>query len=532
MTETARRIEIYDTTCRDGTQGEGVSLSLRDKLSLAQRLDDLGVDYIEGGYPLSNPKDAEFFVEIAKLNTRQARIAAFGMTRHRGVKAEDDEGMKALLKTEAPVVAIVGKSSPLHVRQVLQVEPEENLAMIGDSIALMARHGREVFFDAEHFFDGYRDDPQYALQTLGAAVETGATRLILCDTNGGSLPEYIAEVMDAVAEGMPEARLGIHTHNDSGLAVAGALAGVMHGAIQVQGTINGLGERAGNADLTVVVANLVLKCSRECLGPDSLRSLTEISRFVYELANLNLRDTQPFVGRSAFAHKGGMHVHGIRRDTRSYEHVDPAAVGNTRRILISELSGASNIAAKADAKFNIEADRQAQKKVLQRVVELEGEGYQFEAAEASFELLVRKTLGGRWYPGAFWQLDHYRCNIFHQDSEEAETEGVVRMIVAGQDEYTVASGDGPVNALDGALRKALRSHFPCVDTVHLDDYKVRVVDAAAESAAKVRVAIRFHDAEHSFGTVGVSTNIIEASWLALTDAFEYKLLRQMEEPTP
>ena len=524
-----RRIEIYDTTLRDGTQAEGVSLSLEDKLRIAERLDTLGVDYIEGGYPLSNPKDAAFFREVAKRAVRRARIAAFGMTRRRGIPADQDAGMQALLDSNAPVCTLVGKTWDLHVREVLRVAPEENLAMIADSVALCVRHGRQVIYDAEHFFDGYRANPAYALQTLRAALEAGADRLVLCDTNGGSLPEQVGQAVRDVLAALPAARLGIHTHNDSNLAVATSLAAVTAGAMHVQGTINGLGERTGNADLTSIIPNLVLKYGCDCLVEDCLRHLTEVSRFVYEVANLSLRSDQPFVGRSAFAHKGGMHVHAVQRNTSTYEHIDPAVVGNTRRILVSELSGASNIAATAGEKFNILDDREAQKKVLERVVALEAEGYQFEAAEASFELLVRKTLGGAWWPGQFWTLDHFRCNIYRQDDRAAESEGVVRLSINGVTEYTVAEGDGPVNALEGALRKALRPHYPCVDCIHLDDYKVRVVDPIEGTAAKVRVAITFHDEDHDFGTVGVSTNIIEASWLALTDAFEYKLVRQREK---
>jgi len=524
---TTRRIEIYDTTLRDGAQAEGVSLSLEDKLLIAERLDALGVDYIEGGYPLSNPKDAAFFRQIRERNIERAKIVAFGMTRRRGVAAAEDNGMKALLASEAPVCTIVGKSWDLHVTEVLRAEPAENLAMIADSVEFFAKAGREVVYDAEHFFDGYRANRRYAVSTLRAAHDAGASRLVLCDTNGGTLPEYVGEVLDALVAEMPGAKFGVHTHNDSGLAVAAALAAVEHGAVQVHGTINGLGERAGNADLTTVIANLVLKYGYDVLRPDSLGGLTEVSRYVYELANLGQRDHQPFVGRSAFAHKGGMHVHAVQRNSRTYEHIDPAAVGNTRRILVSELSGGTNILAKADARFRLGSDPEALQKILQRVVQLEAEGYLFEAAEASFELLIRKTLGGKWYGRPFWVLDHYRCNILRSNDSEPTTEGVVRILVDGSDEYTVADGDGPVNALDGALRKALRHHYPCVDSIHLDDYKVRVVNAARESAAKVRVAIRFHDEDHTFGTVGVSENIIQASWAALSDAFEYKLLREL-----
>ncbi len=528
MTAPKSYVETYDTTLRDGTQGEGVSLSLEDKLLIAERLDALGVDYIEGGYPLSNPKDTAFFAEIRKRNIRRAKVAAFGMTRRRGVKAADDVGMRALLDSEAPVCTIVGKTWDMHVTEVLRVELDENLRMIAESCKVCADAGREVVYDAEHFFDGRRANPEYTMRTLAAAVEGGASVLSLCDTNGGSMPEWIAEAVRAVREAFPALRVGIHTHNDAAVAVANALAAVRAGAVHVQGTINGLGERCGNADLTSVVPNLVLKYGYRTGLDDSLAALTEASRYVYELANLTLREGQPYVGTSAFAHKGGMHVHAVQRNTTTYEHIDPALVGNTRRILVSELSGASNIAAKAGRKFNIDQDRDAQKRILERVVQLEGEGYQFESADASFELLVRKVLGGAWYDKPFWELDHFRCNILRQDGQPATTEAVVRVRVAGTDEYTVAEGDGPVNALDAALSKALLPHYPAMARLHLDDYKVRVVNAAAETAAKVRVAIRFHDEEHSFGTVGVSENIIEASWLALTDAVEYKLLRDQE----
>lgn len=528
MASEKRYVEVYDTTLRDGTQGENVSLSLEDKLLIAERLDALGVDYIEGGYPLSNPKDAAFFQQVAGRNIRRAKITAFGMTRRRGVKAAEDTGMRALIDSGAPVCTIVGKTWDLHVEQVLRVDLDENLRMIAESCEVCARAGREVIYDAEHFFDGYRANPAYAVRTLQAALDGGAARLVLCDTNGGSLPEFVAEcVCDALAR-LPRAKLGIHTHNDSGLAVANSLAAIVHGAVHVQGTINGLGERCGNADLTTVVPNLVLKYGFDCGMGESLRSLTEVSRYVYELANLNMRENQPFVGLSAFAHKGGMHVHAVQRNTSTYEHVNPELVGNTRRILVSELSGASNIAAKAGAKFHIDQDRDAQKRILERVMELEAEGWQFESADASFELLVRRTLGGQWYPGALWELDHFRCNILRQNGHPATTEGVVRLKVGGRDEYTVAEGDGPVNALDAALRKALSRHYPAIDALHLDDYKVRVVNATAETAAKVRVLIRFHDGEHSFSTVGVSENIIEASWLALVDAIEYTLLREAD----
>ena len=524
-----KQVEIYDTTLRDGTQAEGVSLSLEDKLLIAEALDRLGVDYIEGGYPLSNPKDEAFFSEIRKKKLKNARVAAFGMTRHKGIKASEDEGMKVLLASEAPVVTLVGKSWDMHVREVLRVSLDENLAMIRDSVEIMAKAGRCAIYDAEHFFDGWRANPEYAIKTLRVAHEAGAACLVLCDTNGGSLPEQISTCLDAAATALPDANFGIHCHNDAGLAVANSLAAVLHGAMQVQGTINGIGERCGNADLTTIIPNLALKYGYKCLRPGSLVNLTEVSRFVYEVANLNLREYQPFVGAAAFAHKGGMHAHAVARNTSTYEHMDPALVGNARRILVSELAGTSNIAAKAPKKFNIAEDRAAQKKILNALMELENQGYQFEAAEASFDVLIRKTLGGEWYR-KLWQLDHYRCVISKQDDQASNTEATVKMVVDGEMRHVVAEGDGPVDSLYRALRTALKDKYPQVDDLHLVDYKVRVVNTAAETAAKVRVVIDWHDAsgEAYFGSVGVSENIIDASWLALADAVEYKLLTSIE----
>jgi 2-isopropylmalate synthase len=523
------RIRIYDTTLRDGSQGEGVNFSLQDKLLITARLDELGIDYIEGGYPLSNPKDEAYFREVRDLDLSHARVAAFGMTRRRDIAAEDDPGMKSLAGARSPVITVVGKSWDLHAREVLGVSLEENLRMIADSVAFLAAapHGPEVVYDAEHFFDGYKKNPDYALKTIRAAADSGASWIVLCDTNGGTLPEQIAEAVDAVRTAV-SVPIGIHTHNDGELAVANTLAAVRHGATQVQGTINGIGERCGNVDLCSVIANLGLKYEGyDLLRPGSLVHLTEVSRYVYELANLNFRNGQPFVGASAFAHKGGMHVHGIRKLVSSYEHIDPMLVGNERRVLVSELSGRSNIAEKL-AEHGLDHDSALMARVLGRVQDLENEGYQFEAADASFVLLVEK-LAGR-YRNWFERL-HYHVSVEARDGGEPITEATVKLRIGDTIEHTVSEGDGPVNALDGALRKALDPHFPRLREMNLVDYKVRVINARAGTAARVRVVIESRDKDSVWGTVGVSENVIEASWLALVDAFDHKLSKDDRQTT-
>jgi 2-isopropylmalate synthase len=526
----ARRIEIYDTTLRDGTQGEGFNLSLQDKLSIAKKLDDLGVDYIEGGFPLSNPKDQAFFKDVRELKLKNAKVAAFGMTRRRGIEPEDDEGMKALLGAETPVVTIVGKSSEFHATKVLSVTVEENLKMIGDSVRLMRQAGRQVVYDAEHFFDSYRANPQYAIQTLLSAQEAGASVLCLCDTNGGSMPELIYEAVEAVKR-QTSVAVGIHTHNDSGVAIANAMAAIRAGASHAQGTINGVGERCGNMDLLPLIANLKLKYNLDCLRPNTLAHLTEVSRYVYETANMNLVAGQPYVGTSAFAHKGGMHVHAVQKDSSTYEHVSPESVGNTRKILISELSGVSNIATKAGKKFNLENDKATLRSVLEKVQDLENQGYQFEAAEASFELLVRKQVG-RYRK--FFDLEHYRVIVFKTDSSTPVAEASVKLRLDEQHEHRVAEGDGPIAALDAALRRALKARYPQIAGVHLIDYKVRVINSKDETSAAVRVVIESRrdvgdGTKEIFGTIGVSGNIIDASWQALVDAYEYHLIHVEEE---
>ena len=511
------RIQLYDTTLRDGSQGEGVNFSLQDKLTITQRLDELGFDYIEGGYPLSNPKDEEYFQRVAELPLRHAKVCAFGMTRRKGVTAAEDIGMQALIRSRAPVCTIVGKTWDLHVTEVLRVSLEENLAMIRDSIAYVKSQGREAIYDAEHCFDGWKANPDYALQTLRAAAEAGADMIVMCDTNGGTLPAQIAEFVAALRQQV-QVPVGIHCHNDCDLAVANSLAAVQSGAIQVQGTINGIGERCGNADLISAAANLSLKLGHDVLVEGGIQRLTELSRYVYELANMNFRSGQPFVGTSAFAHKGGMHVHAVNRLARSYEHITPEAVGNERRILVSELSGRSNIVAKT-TKFQISEDNQMMSRILNAVQDLENEGYQFEAAEASFDLLVMKQTG--LYEPSF-QLDHYRVHVENQ-AREPMTEAVLKLTTGSSCQHVVGEGDGPVNALDSALRKALTPVYPGISEMALVDYKVRVINSAEGTAARVRVVIESRDKHAVWSTVGVSENIIEASWIALVDAFEYKI---------
>ena len=524
------RLTVYDTTLRDGTQGEGFNLSLRDKLAVAERLDDLGVDLIEGGFPQSNPKDSAFFDEVRRLGLR-ARVAAFGMTRRRNARPGDDPGVNALLAAETPVVTIVGKSSRFHLETVLGVDVAENRDMIAETVGHVAGEGREVVYDAEHFFDAYAEDADHALSTLRAAADAGAACMCLCDTNGGSLPERVAAATGRVVRDLPGVAVGIHTHNDGGVALANALAAVRAGATHGQGTINGVGERCGNMDLLPFVATLALKYPGEydlLDGDDSLAKLTAVSRFVYETANLNLPPGQPYVGPSAFAHKGGMHVHAVRKHSGTYEHVDPAAVGNARRVLVSELSGQSNIAEKAGRKFGVETDRDLQRRVLDRVQDLEHAGYVFEAAEASFELLFRREIGRR---REYFELDHWRCVILRNAADAPVAEATVKLRVGGAIEHRVAEGRGPVDALDAALRLALRDHYPAIGDLSLADYKVRVVDTAAATAARVRVVIEFKDAQADagrFGTVGVDENIINASWEALIDGYEYHLLHREE----
>ena len=518
-----RKIEIYDTTLRDGSQGEGVSFSLQDKLNIARRLAEVGVDFIEGGYPLSNEKDIDFFREIRKDDLGATKVCAFGMTRRRSMSAADDPGMKALVAAQAPCITIVGKTWDYHVTEVLGATLDENCEMIADSIEFCSKHA-EMIYDAEHFFDGYKANPQYALKTLKAAADGGAMWAVLCDTNGGSLPEEIAAITAIAKEHLVGTgiTIGIHTHNDGELAIANSLAAVDAGADHVQGTINGIGERCGNADLISVMANLAIKKKGyQVLGGDSLKSLTELSRFVYETANLQWRNGQPFVGKSAFAHKGGMHVHAVNKMASTYEHIDPAVVGNERRILVSELSGRSNIVAMAN-KHNIDDNRELMDKILAEVVRLENQGYQFENAGASFDLLVKRC-AGTFKP----HFEPIKYRVVAGDREMSTSnvfaEAIIKLKVGETLWFEAAEGHGPVNALDATLRKALLGEFPCLEEMRLVDYKVRVVDSGAGTAAGIRVNIESGDSSGTWGTIGVSDNIIQASWQALVDAVEYKL---------
>ena len=514
-----KRVTIYDTTLRDGTQGTGISFSVLDKIRVAEKLDEFGVDYIEGGWPGSNPKDAAFFEEAAKRKWNHAKLTAFGMTRRGKLRVEDDAQVQMLLDAKTPAVCIVGKTWPLHVTEVFQVSLEENIAMIRDTVAHLKMHGREVLYDAEHFFDAYKEAPEYALATIKAASEAGADLVVLCETNGGNLPGFIADVTrKAIAHlGKP---VGIHTHNDCGLGVANALAAVEAGAVQVQGTINGYGERVGNCNLVTAIANLQLKLGINVV-PDLTR-LRELATFVAELANVAPDIRAPFVGDAAFTHKGGLHVHAVQKLARTYEHVDPALVGNSRIISVSDMSGQSNILAKAEALgFALKKGAPEVQAVLNTMKQLESEGYEFEAAEASFELLMRKATG-KYQP--LFELLEYHCTYRRAgDACSDKCEATVKLKVGGEQSYTVANGDGPVNALDAALRKALAPFHPGIRDIRLEDYKVRIINSQQGTAARTRVLITSTDGKKSWGTVGVSDNIIQASWLALVDSFEFRL---------
>jgi 2-isopropylmalate synthase len=513
-------ITLYDTTLRDGTQREGMSLSVEDKLRIVQRLDDLGVHFVEGGFAGSNPKDAEFFEQVRALDLKTAVVSAFGSTRHKDTAAAHDPGLAALLATGCDAVCIVGKAWDLHVTDTLGAALEENLAMVSESVAYLKDAGRTVFFDAEHFFDGYAANPRYALEVCLAAAGSGADAVVLCDTNGGTLPQDVARI---VAEVVPAIAVpvGIHTHDDAGCAVANALVAVSAGASQVQGTINGYGERAGNADLTAIIPALVLKMGDDCVTRDQLRLLTEVSHFVAETANLAPDPHQPYVGASAFAHKGGLHASATGRLAGAYEHVDPGAVGNLARVVVSELAGRASLAMKAkELGIDLAGDPALVEDVLDTVKELEHEGYSFEAADASLEILLRKKTGA--YRPLFI-LESFRCIMEKREDGRVMTEATVKLFVEGQRFVATGEGNGPVNALDRALRLAIGSFYPALEGIALTDFKVRVLDEKKGTDAVTRVLIVSDDGAESWGTVGVSENIIEASWEALVESIEYGL---------
>ncbi|HEY3285438.1 MAG TPA: citramalate synthase [Armatimonadota bacterium] len=514
-----RHVRIYDTTLRDGAQAEGISFTVADKIHIARKLDDLGVEAIEGGWPGSNPKDVDFFREAANLRLKHAKLTAFGSTRRAFSRPQEDAILKGLVDSDTPILCIFGKSWDLHVEQVLRTTLEENVRMIRDSVAYLKSTGREVIYDAEHFFNGYQANPAYALECIQAAAAGGADLICLCDTNGGMLPWDVEAAVKLVSERL-DVPLGIHTHDDSNLGTACAIAAVRAGAVQVQGTMNGWGERVGNANLCSIIPVLQLKMGCRCLTDEQLATLTEVAHYIGEIANTLPNERQAFIGRSAFAHKAGTHVDAVMKVTQSCEHISPEAVGNQRRFLISELSGGSSIISKArEAGFDLTKNSQETREILSQLVHLENDGYVFEGAEASFELLMRKATGS--YEKLF-DLLRYAVEVEKQGpGSETITRAVIKVNVHGEEHLTVAEGNGPVNALDGALRKALREFYPELDGIRLTDFKVRVVDAKVGTAAKVRVLVESQMGEESWSTIGVSPNVVEASWDALVDAIEY-----------
>lgn len=515
-------VQIYDTTLRDGTQGEGISLSVEDKIKIARKLDAMGFHYIEGGWPGSNPKDLEFFNRIKDYQLTNAQVTAFGSTRKPGVAVEQDGNLQGLLASGVKVATIFGKSWDFHVLDALNTTLEENLAMIEQSLAYLKDQGLKVFYDAEHFFDGYKANPSYALATLQAAKRGGASVIILCDTNGGTLPNEVSEIVQHVRQKL-DVPLGIHAHNDCELAVANTLAAVQQGVVQVQGTVNGYGERCGNANLCSIIPNLHFKLGMTSIPANYLPQLTGMSRYVSEVANVHPNPQQPFVGASAFAHKGGIHVSALLKNATTYEHITPEQVGNQRRVLISELAGTSNLLYKYK-ELNVDIDQQSaeNRKLLEKIKDLESQGYQFEGAEGSFELLMRQIFNGYKPP---FTLENMRLIIELKEDQPVHSEAVIKMRVKDEVVHTAAEGDGPVHALDNALRKVLETAYPKVKTMKLNDYKVRVLDEEAGTEAPVRVLIETGDGHHSWSTVGVSTNIIEASWQALVDSLAYGLLK-------
>lgn len=519
------RINIFDSTLRDGAQAEGISFSVHDKIKVVKALDDLGVAYIEAGNPGSNPKDLDFFKKAKQLNLKNSKLIAFGSTRRRDISIEEDKNVVSLLTAETPGVAIFGKSWDFHVTDIINTSLEENLQMIYDTVSFFKSKGKEVIFDAEHFFDGYKTNKDYALKTLATAEKAGADSICLCDTNGGTFPQDIYDITKEVKY-IINVPVGIHCHNDCGMAVANSIMAVSAGASQVQGTLLGFGERCGNANLSTIIANLELKLSMHCLPDDKLSSLTSITRLIGEIANESLNERAPYVGRCAFTHKGGMHIDGVSKATSSFEHVIPELVGNERKFLTSEVAGRSTILKKIQ-RVNpaITKDSPETERIMSRLKELEHQGYQFEAAESTFDLIIRKQLG-KYKP--FFELENFRIIGEQPYFSGKSATAMIKVVVDGKTETTAAEGDGPVNALDKALRKALEVFYPALSDVHLTDYKVRVLDGRSATASMVRVLIESSDGVEDWTTVGVSKDIIEASWIALVDSIEYKLIKDIE----
>ena len=519
-------IELYDTTLRDGAQSEGISFSVTDKLKICEKLGEIGIHFIEGGWPGANPKDMSFFKDARSLNLKKSELVAFGSTRHAHTKASQDKVLKGLLAAGTKFIMLFGKSWDLHVRDVFRVDLDENLRMIEDSIKFLKSKGRRVFYDAEHFFDGYKNNKDYALKTLRVARDAGAERIVLCDTNGGMLTSQVFEIVGEVKAAVT-APLGIHCHNDSDMAVANSIAAIQAGCIQVHGTMNGYGERCGNANLVSIIADLKLKLGVDCVSDLALREIAETARFIADISNMKLSDNQPFVGASAFAHKAGVHVNAILKNPKTYEHVDPHLVGNHRRLLVSELSGKSTILKKAEElDLDIGKDSEKSKKILRVLQDLEHKGYHFEAAEASLELLVKRVM--KKFKD-FFDLEDFRVIIEKRKGGKMTSEATIKLRVGKEMEHTASLGDGPVNALDSALRKALKKFYPKLAEMHLTDYKVRVLDEKEGTAARVRVLIQSQDKADSWWTMGVSENIIDASWQALVDSVEYKLLKDLKK---
>lgn len=531
-------IMLYDTTLRDGTQGENISFSAKEKIQIAQRLDDFGIHYIEGGWPGSNPRDMEFFDLAQKTEFKNSRITAFGSTRKPNIDPADDPNLQALIKSNTPAVTIFGKTWDLHVEQVMNNTLEENLAMIRDSVSFLKQHRREVIYDAEHFFDGYKHNREYAIETLSTAVDAGAEFLVLCDTNGGTLTFELVSIIDDVRRTLGEKyntqpdnlpfKFGIHTHNDSGLAVANSIEAVQSGVVMVQGTINGYGERCGNADLTSIIPNLYFKMNRKCVPEGNMSKLKSLSRFVSETANMIPLNSRPFVGKSAFAHKGGIHVSAIMKVSRAYEHMEPELVGNKRRVLVSDLSGKSNIEYKAkELGIELGTNGYDSRKIVSEIKRMEQEGYQFDVADASFKILLEKFTD-QYEP--LFELKSFRVHIEKDADRPCTAHATIKISVGGKEEITAAEGDGPVSALDNALRKALDKFYPELATMRLIDFKVRVIDGRKGTAARVRVTIESRDHDDIWNTVGVSEDIIEASWHALAESVQYKLSMVKDKP--